>query len=551
MVQPDMQPNNNIHNNNMEENEQSESDEEEEIFTLPETPLESISLSQACMAIDALGTDIQAKLIQSFCSDQLEPYQSIFKPKPTTKVSKRGGSNEEDPASLDQVERRFAWYRRLLRSVEEAFDNVFPPHWKVQYQLTTMFLNQTSEHLLFLLQGKDKDSENVTILLKSLQKTMIFEKEMMAWLQREHGIVFISTTAGKSKNLKEEVEENLEFDESGKAVAADSAEGIKVRYTRQLKERNKKANNEEDVASPKVETFLDQRNKKIEPVPTLLGLASGAFDNFMGPYVALEREQLDEQIAQAASDLSVDTRGELPVFVSSTDLFLYIKKSITHCTVLTRGRTFFLLYKAFCDNLRKFASVLSNKYLSRSTAAAVISLVPPSASSSLLSGGTANYRISSGYEIVICHVINTCEYCSETIESLQDLIADKIDPKFKDQVDMTAEQDAFQVVTAKWIKILVAGLERRLDGAYREMVYNNWGIMSIVGFVESVQKNLPSSYYRSVCDKFAVGFIPGYHEALFRQKRISESGTQQLLLDVYNIKTLILKLSVDSKIVCQ
>ena len=53
----------------------------------------------------------------------------------------------------------------------------------------------------------------------------------------------------------------------------------------------------------------------------------------------------------------------------------------------------------------------------------------------------------------------------------------------------------------------------------------------------------------SVCDKFAVGFIPGYHEALFRQKRISESGTQQLLLDVYNIKTLILKLSVDSKIV--
>jgi len=305
------------------------------------------------------------------------------------------------------------------------------------------------------------------------------------------------------------------------------------------------------VASPKVESFFDQRNQKIEPVPTVLGLASGAFDNFMGPYIALEREQLDEQIAQAASDLSVDTRGELPVFVSSTNLFLYIKNSITRCTVLTRGRTFFLLYKAFCDKLRKFASVLSNKYPSPSTAAAVISLVPPSASSSLLSGGTANYRISSGYEIVICHVINTCEYCSETIESLQDLIADKIDPKFKDQVDMTAEQDAFQVVTAKWIKILVAGLERRLDGAYREMVYNNWGIMSIVGFVESVQKNLPSSYYRSVCDKFAVGFIPGYHEALFRQKRISESGTQQLLLDVYNIKTLILKLSVDSKIVCQ
>ena len=56
------------------------------------------------------------------------------------------------------------------------------------------------------------------------------------------------------------------------------------------------------MASPRVESFLDQRNQKIEPVPTLLGLASGAFDNFMGPYIALEREQLDEQIAQARDD---------------------------------------------------------------------------------------------------------------------------------------------------------------------------------------------------------------------------------------------------------
>jgi hypothetical protein len=202
----------------------------------------------------------------------------------------------------------------------------------------------------------------------------------------------------------------------------------------------------------------------------------------MGPYISLEREQLDEQINQAASDLSVDTRGELPVFVSSTNIFLYIKNSITRCTVLTKGRTFFLLYKAFCDKLRKYAAVLSNKYPTpTSTAAtAVMSLVPPSTSTSLLSS-TSNYKISPGEEIVICHVINTCEYCSETIEALQDLIADKIDTQFKEQVDMTNEQDAFQDVTAKGIKILVSGLERRLDVAYREMGSINWGSMSAVG----------------------------------------------------------------------
>jgi hypothetical protein len=71
----------------------------------------------------------------------------------------------------------------------------------------------------------------------------------------------------------------------------------------------------------------------------------------------------------------------------------------------------------------------------------------------------------------------------------------------------------------------------------------------IQSFTESIQKRLPPSYFRSVCDKFALAFIYGYHEALVRQKRISESGTQQLLLDVYNLKTFLLKLSVDAKTV--
>jgi hypothetical protein len=57
----------------------------------------------------------------------------------------------------------------------------------------------------------------------------------------------------------------------------------------------------------------------------------------------------------------------------------------------------------------------------------------------------------------------------------------KIDPQYKEQVDMTSEQDAFQDVTAKGIKILVSGLERRLDAAYQEMGSINWVTMSIIG----------------------------------------------------------------------
>ena len=47
-----------------------------------------------------------------------------------------------------------------------------------------------------------------------------------------------------------------------------------------------------------------------------------------------------------------------------------------------------------------------------------------------------------------------------------------------------------------------------------------------------------------ISDKFALSFATTYYKTLIGLKRISEAGTQQLLLDVYSIKTLLLKLPV-------
>jgi hypothetical protein len=43
-------------------------------------------------------------------------------------------------------------------------------------------------------------------------------------------------------------------------------------------------------------------------------------------------------------------------------------------------------------------------------------------------------------------------------------------------------------------------------------------------------------------------FTNAFYNTITRQKRISESGTQQLLLDVYNLKTLLLKIPVLEKV---
>ena len=124
---------------------------------------------------------------------------------------------------------------------------------------------------------------------------------------------------------------------------------------------------------------------------------------------------------------------------------------------------------------------------------------------------------------------------------------------------MSEEQGAFQDVTAKSIRVLVSGLEQRLDAALKDMAKTNWSTFDMVGeessyvrsihlvvhpFVCKVRELIPSSYFRSFCDKFALLFISTYYKALIGLKKISEMGTQQLLLDVYSIKTLLLKLPV-------
>ena len=304
-----------------------------------------------------------------------------------------------------------------------------------------------------------------------------------------------------------------------------------------------------------------------DSVDRLLGVASGAFDKYMGPYIALEEQSMDEQLVQALEDRTVDTRGELPVFTTSTKLFVYIKGSITRCTALTKGNAFFLLYRAFQNTLRKYAQVLSNK------------LPPPLIQTSGVGGlnmanmsfgkqeGTpaqsASYRVPKGDEITVCHVIGTCEYCADTVEALEDLIRDTVDEGFKSKINMMGQQEAFHDITAKAIRVLVTGLENRLEEPFKLMLSIDWAVFDEVGeesdYVRYMHKEIqpyitvargliPTSYFRSVCDKFALSFTNAYYNTLTtRVKKISEPGTQQLLLDVYNLKTLFLKLPVLEK----
>lgn len=355
-----------------------------------------------------------------------------------------------------------------------------------------------------LLNGhkKDPDANNATILLKALQKTIIFEKETMGWLPREFGTVFIAKEDMNDKDLNKQ--------ESTVSQASSVAS-------------NKSSKREEEDGAASTEQA---------PVEPLLGIASVAFEKYMRPYIQLEEQSMDEQLAKAVEDRTVDSRGELPVFTSSTGLFVYIKGSITRCTAMSKGHAFFLLYKTFQESIRKYAQVLDRKLPAQQTSqtGVVGGLNLPTSIKQLdrvisdattSAKATITYRIPRQEEVTICHVVSTCEYCADTVEALQDLIRDTIDDNYKPKIDMMPQQECYYELTAKAIRIMVLGLGNRIENAWRMMSSTNWGVFDMVGeesayvhqmheeihpFVATIRGLLPTPHFRSFCDKFAGKF---------------------------------------------
>ena len=119
-------------------------------LTEPPTPMSPSHMQGGIALMDALGHDQRRRFIIQFCEDQLKAYKKEFQPvrkdkAPEKRVSsfKKVENPEPEPApvyGLEQVEKRFLWFRDKVTQVGQKFPNVFPSYWNVQYCLCRHFL---------------------------------------------------------------------------------------------------------------------------------------------------------------------------------------------------------------------------------------------------------------------------------------------------------------------------------------------------------------------------------------------------------------------------
>ncbi|KAF3911266.1 hypothetical protein AA313_de0204191 [Arthrobotrys entomopaga] len=136
-------------------------------FTKDEVSLRRGMLSEGCEVMDAVGDSARTRLINWFCNTQLREYRQIFR-------------GSEEAGSLDNISRRYAWLKRILKTYDEEHVYIFPSFWRVSEILARTFCDNTREDfkgiLVKAMRTDGGKSLDVNLLLNCLQETLDFEQ---------------------------------------------------------------------------------------------------------------------------------------------------------------------------------------------------------------------------------------------------------------------------------------------------------------------------------------------------------------------------------------
>mmetsp|Transcript_6744 Transcript_6744/g.18881 ORF Transcript_6744/g.18881 Transcript_6744/m.18881 type:complete len:738 (-) Transcript_6744:326-2539(-) len=401
-------------------------------------------------------------------------------------------------AKLEKTERRYHWLLRMLREKEKVWE-IFPKKWRVTKIVCMTFCSITRAQMAEILDHQ-AESLDVQALVQALHRTLEFEQDLS---RRFGGAVEAEAPQAPDPTLR-----SPERSQSEAASVAARSEFV--------------------------------------------GSISQCFEKHMQCYVDLEEKTLmghvEDLIKAETWEADEDAKN---VLASSPQLFAYIKVSLKRCTGLTQGPTLLSLYRAFQRVLQAYCARLTARL--------------PKSASGQTSGTATNsstdwqIKFDKSEEPIICLIVNTAEYCYETVGSLAENVVHTIQKDLADEVSCEPEQDEFTGLITTCLSVLVLGLETRLDEALRNMIKKAWDKTESVGdqsdYVNTIttvlnesgrilSSKLSDNNYQFFCEKLAKSFIGRFNDTILRCRRVSEMAAQQMLLDTQAIRAVLLDLPV-------
>lgn len=138
-------------------------------FAKAEVPARRSMLIEACLVMDALGESAKSRLVTWYVNTELREYRQVFR-------------GNDEAGSLDNIGRRYAWFKRTMKTHEDEHATIFPPHWHVSEVLATAFCDGTRDDYKGILERSMRRTDgakiDVNLLLSCLQETLDFEQSL-------------------------------------------------------------------------------------------------------------------------------------------------------------------------------------------------------------------------------------------------------------------------------------------------------------------------------------------------------------------------------------
>lgn len=265
-------------------------------FAKGEIPQRRSMLAEACLVMDSLGENARSRLITWYCNTQLREYRQLFR-------------GTEEAGSLDNISRRYSWFKRMLKTYDDEHAALFPPYWRVNELLANAFCEGTREDFKGILQRSARRSDgqtlDVDLLLSCLQETLEFEH------------------------------------------------GLERRFT--------------NASRASTDTLSSNEDKS----PIFSQAISEAFEPYLSIWVEAQDKHLATMIPKYRAEPAIQPDEEFSpqmVISSSTELFSFYRTTLAQCAKLSTGARLVELTKVFAKYLDQYAQQILLYYVSeRST----------------------------------------------------------------------------------------------------------------------------------------------------------------------------------------
>lgn len=445
----------------------------------PAKPSKPAQIIDACAVADVLGHDVRTHLIDRYVTLELKEYRRIFRA-------------TDEAGHLDNISRRYAWFRRVLGTHELELGRVFPSEWKVGWALFTKFVVITRDDLVALL-SKAGSSLTIQALLEALRQTIEFESSMAKkWLTPLNDIL-----------------------EASSPLSSPTVQLMSSAF------------------EPHLGVFVDAQDKALADMLATHRASSSK---------AKPRASLDANPRDSIST-DVDTATPQTVLSSSTELFYFYGQSLEQCAKLSTGQTLFDLCMVHKKWLRRYAEDVLAPRSKRPTVQTRRSL-------------DSRFDVADLQQAtLLINTADYCQTTALELEqNIKEKIQDDFKEKVTLQAERDLFMIAISVSITTLLRELEAACEsafttmsrmswEKLNQVTGQSSYVDDLTRAVESFCDIVKPLIEQKkYLRNFFDKACSLVLTKFTNAAVKSRPLGEIGGEQLLIDLGVIKSYLMQL---------